>query len=89
MIAILIKKLGPTQQHHARYKAMLEAMCVVTPHQWELNEGANAAYAARELVDQYNAQLAKQKAGRRYEVKDVAILPTGDYCATLKTRLYP
>lgn len=56
MRAIYVKTLSATEFKGLRFKASGLDMCVVTGNNYSLTGEANAAYAAQELVDRYNAQ---------------------------------
>lgn len=78
MKAIHVKVLSATGTKGMRYKASGLDMCVVTSNDYNLNGEANAAYAAQELVDQYNAHA-------RHPVKIVGTgtLPDNSYAVLL------
>lgn len=86
MEAILITKLQPSMTYQLRYKALFGALCVVKPNQFELNELANAAFVAQELVDSLNTHLSKAKKNYRHTLGDVAALPNGTFCAIVKRK---
>ena len=56
-------------------------MCVVTSNDYSLNSEANAAYAAQELVDRYNARS-------QYKVRILGIgtLPDNTYAVLLDNK---
>lgn len=78
MKAIHVKVLPATDTKGKRYKASGLDMCVVTPNDYDLNGEANAAYAAQELVDQYNA-----RAQRKLRIAGTGTLPDNTYAVLL------
>lgn len=81
MRAIHVKVLSATETKGLRYKASGLDMCVVTSNDHSLNREANAAYAAQELVDQYNARS-------QYKVRILGIgtLPDNTYAVLLDNK---
>ena len=79
MQAIHVKVLPATATKGTRFKASGLDMCVVTSNNYSLNSEANAAYAAQELVDQYNTQHKLQ-----YRIQGVSTLPDGTYAVPLE-----
>lgn len=78
MKAIHVKVLSATGTKGMRYKASGLDMCVVTPNDYDLNGEANAAYAAQELVDSYNA-----RASRPVKIVGTGTLPDNSYAVLL------
>lgn len=78
MKAIHVKTLSANGTKGLRYKASGLDLCVITPNDYNLNGEANAAYAAQELVDRYNAHA-------RHPVKIVGTgtLPDNSYAVLL------
>ncbi len=56
MHAIHVKPMSATETKGLRYKASGFGMCVVTSNDYNLNGEANAAYAAQQLIDNYNSK---------------------------------
>ncbi len=78
MKAIHVKVLSATGTKGMRYKASGLDMCVVTSNDYDLNGEANAAYAAQELVDRYNA-----RASRPVKIVGTGTLPDNSYAVLL------
>ena len=78
MKAIHVKALAATTTKGLRYKASGLDMCVVTNNNYSLNSEANAAYAAQELVDQYNS-----RASRPVKIVGTGTLPDNSYAVLL------
>lgn len=78
MKAIHVKVLSATDTKGTRYKASGLDMCVVTSNDYSLNSEANAAYAAQELVDRYNA-----RASRPVKIVGTGTLPDNSYAVLL------
>lgn len=78
MKAIHVKKIAPTERKGTRFKAMGLDLCVFTGQDHALNDEANAAYAAQELVDQYNAH-----AQRKVRIVGTGTLPDSTYAVLL------
>lgn len=78
MKAIHVKTLSATGTKGMRYKASGLDMCVVTPNDYNLNGEANAAYAAQELVDQYNA-----RAQHKVRIVGTGTLPDNTFAVLL------
>lgn len=78
MKAIHVKTLSATGTKGLRYKASGLDMCVVTPNDYNLSGEANAAYAAQELVDRYNAH-----ARRPVKIVGTGTLPDNSYAVLL------
>ena len=78
MKAIHVKVLSATDTKGLRYKASGLDLCVVTSNDYDLTGEANAAYAAQELVDQYNSRA-------RYKIRIAGIgtLPDNTYAVLL------
>ena len=81
MQAIHVKVLPATATKGLRYKAVGLGMCVVTPNNYSLNSEANAAYAAQELVDQYNS-----RAQWKVRILGIGTLPDNTYAVLLDTK---
>ena len=81
MQAIHVKSLSATETKCRRYKAVGLDMCVVTPIDYRLNSEANAAYAAQELVDRYNAR-AKWKV----RILGIGTLPDNTWAVLLDNK---
>lgn len=81
MQAIHVKTMPPTATKGLRYKAVGLGMCVVTSNDYSLNSEANAAYAAQELVDRYNAR-AKYKV----RIAGIGTLPDNTYAVLLDNK---
>lgn len=81
MKAIHVKTLSATGTKGLRYKASGLDLCVVTPNDYNLNGEANAAYAAQELVDQYNA-----RARRPVKIVGTGTLPDNSYAVLLSIK---
>lgn len=81
MKAIHVKVLSATGTKSLRYKASGLDMCVVTPNDYNLNGEANAAYAAQELVDQYNA-----RAQWKVRIMGIGTLPDNTYAVLLDNK---
>lgn len=78
MKAIHVKVLSATGTKGLRYKASGLDMCVVTSNDYDLTGEANAAYAAQELVDRYNA-----RAQRKVRIVGTGTLPDNSYAVLL------
>lgn len=78
MKAIHVKTLSATGTKGLRYKASGLDLCVITPNDYNLNGEANAAYAAQELVDQYNA-----RARRPVKIVGTGTLPDNTFAVLL------
>ena len=78
MKAIHVKTLSATETKGLRYKASGLDLCVVTSNDYNLNGEANAAYAAQELVDRYNA-----RAQRKVHIVGTGTLPDNTYAVLL------
>lgn len=78
MKAIHVKVLSATGTKGMRYKASGLDLCVVTSNDYNLNGEANAAYAAQELVDRYNA-----RASRPVKIVGTGTLPDNSYAVLL------
>lgn len=78
MKAIHVKVLSATGTKGMRYKASGLDMCVVTSNDYDLNGEANAAYAAQELVDRYNARTS-----RPVKIVGTGTLPDNSYAVLL------
>lgn len=78
MKAIHVKVLSATDTKGTRYKASGLDMCVVTSNDYSLNSEANAAYAAQELVDRYNARVS-----RPVKIVGTGTLPDNSYAVLL------
>lgn len=78
MKAIHVKVLSATGTKGMRYKASGLDMCVVTSNDYNLNGEANAAYAAQELVDRYNA-----RAQHKVRIVGTGTLPDNSYAVLL------
>lgn len=81
MKAIHVKVLSATDTKNTRYKASGLDMCVVTPNDYNLNGEANAAYAAQELVDQYNS-----RAQYKVRIAGIGTLPDNTYAVLLDNK---
>ena len=78
MQAIHVKVLPATATKGTRFKASGLGMCVVTSNNYSLNSEANAAYAAQELVDQYNS-----RAQWKVRILGIGTLPDNTYAVLL------
>ena len=78
MKAIHVKTMSATETKGMRFKAVGLDMCVVTSNDYSLNSEANAAYAAQELVDQYNS-----RASRPVKIVGTGTLPDNSYAVLL------
>ena len=78
MKAIHVKVLSATGTKGMRYKASGLDMCVVTSNDYNLTGEANAAYAAQELVDRYNARTS-----RPVKTVGTGTLPDNSYAVLL------
>lgn len=78
MKAIHVKVLPATGTKGLRYKASGLDLCVITPNDYNLNGEANAAYAAQELVDQYNS-----RAQYKVRIAGIGTLPDNTYAVLL------
>ena len=81
MQAIHVKTLAPTVSKGLRFKAVGLGMCAVTSNDYSLNSEANAAYAAQELVDQYNA-----RAQYKVRILGIGTLPDNTYAVLLDNK---
>lgn len=81
MKAIHVKALSATETKGLRYKATGLNMCVVTSNDYSLNSEANAAYAAQELVDRYNAH-----ARRPVKIVGTGMLPDNSYAVLIQAK---
>ena len=81
MQAIHVKVLAATATKGTRFKASGLGMCVVTSNDYSLNSEANAAYAAQELVDQYNS-----RAQWKVRILGVGTLPDNTYAVLLDNK---
>lgn len=81
MQAIHIKTLTPTVSKGLRFKASGLDLCVITPNDYSLNSEANAAYAAQELVDRYNA-----RAQYKVRILGIGTLPDNTYAVLLDNK---
>lgn len=81
MKAIHVKALPATETKGLRYKASGLDMCVVTSNDYSLNGEANAAYAAQELVDQYNSR-AKWKV----RILGIGTLPDNTWAVLIQSK---
>lgn len=81
MQAIHVKALPATQSKGLRFRASGLDMCVVTSNNYSLNSEANAAYAAQELVDQYNA-----RAQWKVRILGIGTLPDNTYAVLLDNK---
>lgn len=79
MQAIHVKVMPATSTKGMRYKALGLGMCAITSNDYNLNGEANAAYAAQELLDNYNTQHKLQ-----YKIQGVGTLPDGTYAVLLE-----
>ena len=82
MQAILVTPMAATVAKGKRYKATGFESCVVTAHDYELEGEANAAYAAQQLLDNYNSRPGTHT---RYAIADTGTLPNGAWCVLLRT----
>lgn len=81
MKAIHVKVLSATETKGLRYKAVGLDLCVVTSNDYSLNSEANAAYAAQELVDQYNS-----RAQYKVRIAGIGTLPDNSYAVLLDNK---
>lgn len=81
MQAIHVKALAPTVSKGLRFKAVGLGMCAVTANDYNLNGEANAAYAAQELVDRYNA-----RAQYKVRILGIGTLPDNTYAVLLDNK---
>lgn len=82
MQALHVKVLAPTEKQPMRYKATGLDMCKVIPKVYSLNAEGNAAYAAQELVDDYNMQHPSKP----LKILGVGCLPDNTYAVLLATK---
>lgn len=78
MKAIHVKKLAPTARQGCRFKALGLDLCVHTGQDHALTDEANAAYAAQELVDNYNS-----RAKRPLHIVGTGTLPDSTFAVLL------
>nr|CAK6603983.1 unknown function [Klebsiella phage vB_Kpn_K9PH25C2] len=78
MKAIHVKTLSANGTKGLRYKASGLDLCVITPNDYDLNGEANAAYAAQELVDQYNTHARSP-----VKIVGTGTLPDNSYAVLL------
>lgn len=81
MQAIHVKALAPTVSKCLRFKAVGLGMCAVTSNDYSLNSEANAAYAAQELVDQYNA-----RAQYKVRILGIGTLPDNTWAVLIQSK---
>lgn len=80
MQAIHVKVLAATATKGTRFKASGLGMCAITSNDYNLNGEANAAYAAQELLDNYNTQHKLQ-----YKIQGIGTLPDGTHAVLIES----
>ncbi len=81
MKAIHVKKIAPSERKGTRFKAMGLDLCVFTGQDMILNDEANAAYAAQELLDRWNSANT-----RRYKIIGTGTLPDNTFAVLLAAK---
>lgn len=82
MQAIHVKVLAPTVSKGLRFKAVGLGMCAVTSNDYSLNGEANAAYAAQELLDNYNMQ----NQSKQFKIRGIGTLPDNTWAVLIQSK---